>query len=73
MKFKLVYGRLKLFFNLSLHNDLVVCGSPNLIELCNSLMYNKQFNVQFMDVHRIVYLLQAFSALWCISVGKSDG
>ena len=28
MKFKLVYGRLKHFF---LHNNLVVCGSSNLI------------------------------------------
>ena len=44
-KFKLVYGRLKHFFTLSLHNNLVVCGSSNLIELCYSLVYSKQFNV----------------------------
>ena len=37
----------KMFFTLSLHNDLVVCGSPNLIELCHSLVYSIQFNVQF--------------------------
>ena len=76
MKFKLVYGCLKCFcliFTLSLSNDLVVCGSPNLIELCYSLVYSKQFNVYFMGVHGIVCLLQAFSALWCISIGKSDG
>ena len=41
MKFKLVYGRLKHFFTLSLRNDLVVCGSSNLIELCYSLVYSK--------------------------------
>ena len=39
MKFKLVYD---IFFTLSLRNDLVVCGSPNLIELCYSLVYSKQ-------------------------------
>ena len=44
-KFKLVYGCLKCFFTLSLRNDLLVCGSPNLIELCYSLVYSKQFNV----------------------------
>ena len=41
MKFKLVYGRLKHFFTLSLRNDLVVCGSSNLIELRYSLVYSK--------------------------------
>ena len=75
MKFKLVYGRLKRFFTLSLRNDLVICSSPDLIELCYFLVYSKQFNVycSFMDAHWIVCLLQAFPALWCISVGKSDG
>ena len=45
MKLELVYGHLKHFFTLSLRNDLVICGSPNLIELCYSLVYSKQFNV----------------------------
>ena len=45
MKFKLVYGRLKRFFTLSLHSDLVVRDDPNLIALCYSLAYSKQFNV----------------------------
>ena len=45
MKFKLVYGSLICFFTLSLRNDRVVCGCPNLIELCYSLVYSKQFNV----------------------------
>ena len=43
MKFKLVYGCLTR--TLSLRNDLVVCGIPNLIKLCYSLVYSKQFNV----------------------------
>ena len=33
IKFKLVYSCLKRFWTLNLRNDLVVCGSPNLIEL----------------------------------------
>ena len=45
IKFKLVYGRLKRFFTLSLHNDLMICGSPNLIELYYSLVHSKQRNV----------------------------
>ena len=34
-----------LVITLSLRNNLVVCGSPNLIELCYFLVYSKQFNV----------------------------
>ena len=43
MKFKLPFKTF--FFTLSLRNDLVICGSSNLIELCYSLVYSKQFNV----------------------------
>ena len=33
MKFKLKYSHVKRFLTLTLHNDLVVCGSPNLISV----------------------------------------
>ena len=33
------------FCTLELHYDLVVCGSPNLIGLCYSLVYSEQFSI----------------------------
>ena len=41
----LVYDCVKLFCGLTLNYSFVVCGTPNLIELCYSLAYKKQFSI----------------------------
>ena len=41
----LVYDRVKLFCDLKLNYNLVVCVMPNLIELCYSLAYNEHFSI----------------------------
>ena len=41
----LVYDRVNLFCGLMLSYNLVVCGMPNLIELCYSLSYNEHFSI----------------------------
>ena len=43
--FCLVYDRVKLFCGLTLSYNLVVCGKPNLIELCYSLAYKECFSM----------------------------
>ena len=43
--FWLVYDCVKLFCGLMLHYTLVVCGTPNLIELWYSLAYKEQFSI----------------------------
>ena len=41
----LVYNHVKLFCDLTLNYNLVVCGMPNLIELCYSLAYKECFSI----------------------------
>ena len=41
----LVYNCVKLFCGLTLNYSLVVCGMPNLIELCYFLAYKEHFSV----------------------------
>ena len=41
----LVYDPVKLFCGLTLNYNLVVCDTPNLIELCYSLAYKECFSV----------------------------
>ena len=40
----LVFDCIKLFCGLMLYYNLVVCGTPNLIELCYSLAYKECFS-----------------------------
>ena len=42
---QLVYDCIILFCDLKLHYDLVVCGTPNLIELCYFLAYKEHFSI----------------------------
>ena len=37
---------IKRFYTLKLHYDPVVCGRPNLMNLCYSLAYKEQFSIQ---------------------------
>ena len=41
----LIYDNVKLFCGLMLNYDLVVCATPNLIELCYSLAYKEHFGI----------------------------
>ena len=41
----LVFNHVKLFCGLMLNYNLVVCGTPNLIELCYFLAYKEQFSI----------------------------
>ena len=41
----LVYDRAELFCGLTLNYNFVVCGTPNLIELCHSLAYKDCFSM----------------------------
>ena len=41
----LVYDHVNLFYGLMLNYNLVVCGTPNLIELCYSLAYKQPFSI----------------------------
>ena len=41
----LVYDCTKLFCDLKLNYNLVVCGTPNLIELCYSVAFKEHFSV----------------------------
>ena len=43
IKLQLIYNRIKHFIDFN--NDPVVCGMPNLIELCYSLAYKENISI----------------------------
>ena len=44
----LVYDCVKLFCNLKLNYNLMVCDTPNIIELCYFLAYEQHFSMVYM-------------------------